>query len=73
MYICICQGITEEQLKAAASQGHGPQEALKKLGVGESCGVCLIEALNSCQFETASPNEKKVPNFSKSHTKSSIR
>lgn len=46
MYICICQGITEDQVKKVAGHSANVDEALKKLGIGESCGICLIDALN---------------------------
>lgn len=47
MYICICRGITEEDLKRVnqAAQGNST-EVLKNLGVGDSCGICLIDALD---------------------------
>ena len=46
MYICICQGITEDQLKSAASHSTSQREVLKRLGVGEGCGTCLLSALD---------------------------
>lgn len=47
MYICICRGITEEDLKRVnqAAQGNST-EVLKNLGVGDTCGICLIDALD---------------------------
>ncbi len=45
MYICICKGITEEQLDKAVSADSKPKEVLKDLGVGDSCGICLIDAI----------------------------
>lgn len=49
MYVCICKGITEEELKGLSQTGMAPREILKKLGVGDSCGICLIEALEGLQ------------------------
>lgn len=45
MYICVCKAITEEKLKEVLRSGHQGPEALKVLGVGDSCGICLIEAM----------------------------
>ena len=62
MYICICKGITEEQLKNAASMGGSDQEILKRLGVGSDCGVCLITALNSINPERPAANNDSLKN-----------
>lgn len=45
MYICICKGITEEQLEKAIKPDAKPSDVLKDLGVGDSCGICLIDAI----------------------------
>jgi bacterioferritin-associated ferredoxin len=52
MYVCICNGITEEMLETASKQGHSDREILNRLGVGNSCGVCVIEALDSMRAKT---------------------
>lgn len=47
MYVCICRGITEEDLKRVNQNAQGnTSEVLKNLGVGDSCGICLIDALD---------------------------
>lgn len=47
MYVCICKGITEEDLKKVHSTSQGNKsEMLKNLGVGDSCGICLIDAID---------------------------
>lgn len=61
MYICICNSITEEQVKQAASSSANAQEALKKLGVGSSCGICLIDALKN--LGVSSHSSKKDESF----------
>ncbi|MCB9060911.1 MAG: (2Fe-2S)-binding protein [Halobacteriovoraceae bacterium] len=43
MYICVCKSITEEMLEKAIKQSNNPTEALKRLGVGDDCGICLYE------------------------------
>ena len=61
MYICVCNAITEEQLLRAKAKSSGPKEVLKHLKVGESCGVCLIEALKNLESSTQNYKEKKKP------------
>ncbi len=45
MIICLCKGITEEDLIRAGSTCSTSQEVIRKLGVAQDCGVCLITAL----------------------------
>ncbi|EQC46238.1 (2Fe-2S)-binding protein [Bacteriovorax sp. Seq25_V] len=62
MYICICNGITEEMLETAAKQSHSEREILNRLGVGNSCGICVIDAiekLNQKNLAKQNNNEKK--------------
>ncbi|OIQ17842.1 MAG: hypothetical protein BM556_10460 [Bacteriovorax sp. MedPE-SWde] len=47
MYVCVCNGITEEMLDTAQKQGLSDREILNRLGVGNSCGVCVIDALDN--------------------------
>lgn len=49
MYICICKGITEEKIRAAMKGTANSHDVLKKLGVGDDCGVCLITAIERLQ------------------------
>lgn len=59
MYICICKGITQEQLEKAVSSDSKPKEVLKDLGVGDSCGICLIDAIERIS-KTKQKNSKKI-------------
>ena len=49
MYICICKGITEEKIKKAMKGTSKTQDVLKKLGVGDDCGTCLVNAIERIQ------------------------
>ena len=49
MYICICKGITEEKIRKAMNETSKAKDVLKKLGVGDDCGVCLISAIERIQ------------------------
>ena len=58
MYICVCRGISEEQLKEKLAKGHSTKEVLLSLGVGDDCGVCLISAIDKLKGIT---NQKNIP------------
>ena len=49
MYVCLCKGITEEMLDQALKRSAKTSDALKHLGVGSDCGICLIEAVEKAQ------------------------
>ena len=40
MYVCLCKGITEQQLQQAVEQGDSYAQIRQKMGVGTDCGCC---------------------------------
>jgi bacterioferritin-associated ferredoxin len=41
MYVCICNGITERDIHAAAAEGATTlQDLSRELGIASSCGKC---------------------------------
>ena len=57
MYVCICEGITEKQIKSAIDSGCSSVRDLRKeLRVARDCGLCLEEVFEmikaSREFET---------------------
>ena len=55
MYACICHQITEQQLEETLQASKGNvNEALRKLKLGQSCGVCLVDALEKVGMQMAS-------------------
>lgn len=66
MYICICNGITEEMLETAAKQSASEKEVLTRLGVGNSCGICVIDALDRMKSKIS--NTKQQFNSTNSST-----
>jgi bacterioferritin-associated ferredoxin len=56
MYVCLCQGITDKQIRAAVASGATTLEAVRHtLGVASQCGQCgdlaseiVSESLESC-------------------------
>ena len=51
MYVCICNGVTESQIREAAANGvRNVAELTMRTGCGASCGSCLdtaVEVLRS--------------------------
>jgi bacterioferritin-associated ferredoxin len=42
MYVCICHGVTEAQIRRAADDGcRDVHELTMRSGAGSSCGSCL--------------------------------
>ncbi len=45
MYVCICNAIREDELRAAARENPGDADAIyERLGKRPQCGQCLDEA-----------------------------
>lgn len=57
MYVCVCNAVTERQIKRAYSEGACSMRALREqLGVAGCCGCCAPaarEVLRRCQAEDA--------------------
>lgn len=46
MYVCLCKGITDRQIKAAIDDGASSLRQLRKaLGVASQCGKCSVMTL----------------------------
>lgn len=62
MYVCICRGITERDIRQAASGGICSIEELsEKMGVGQDCGCCsgyACQVLETLAQRTDSPMSK---------------
>ncbi len=62
MYVCICKGITEKQVREAVTSrnSNNPKEILKALGVGTDCGTCVEDAVKTLIEQSArTPIEMK--------------
>lgn len=45
MYVCLCHGVTDRDVRAAAENGISSMRQLgKELGVGRQCGRCAATA-----------------------------
>jgi bacterioferritin-associated ferredoxin len=62
MYICICKGITEKMLNdSIGTFNRSEEQILKNLGIGDSCGSCVVDALKKIldsQNKLDSKNQK---------------
>jgi bacterioferritin-associated ferredoxin len=63
MYICICNGITERDIREAAAAGARTIKDLQReLGVCAGCGKCASCA-RAVLCETRTPDEFPAPSF----------
>lgn len=62
MYICLCKGITDQDIKDAIKTTSNQQEVIKKLGLASDCGSCFAEALN-----IINESSKNLPQVAKSN------
>ena len=45
MYVCVCNRITDHEIRRAAEDGcHSMRQLGKELGVGQQCGRCTCMA-----------------------------
>jgi len=50
MYVCICNGVTDKQIRAAVATGANSLQQLRdQLGVASQCGGCTDHALSLLQ------------------------
>lgn len=56
MYVCICNRITDKQVRSAIANGAGTlQELRDELGVGSQCGNCIDYTLRLLTTSEPSP------------------
>ena len=59
MYACICHQITEKELEETLHDSNGSvSETLRKLNIGQGCGICLIDAIEKAGMQIASKDTK---------------
>lgn len=52
MYVCLCKGVTDSQIRTAAENGASVREIRDQLGVMTECGKCACltkDIVRSCQ------------------------
>ena len=61
MYVCICNGITEEMVEKVAKTSKSEKEILSRLGIGSSCGICVLDAISKITSQLKNKNSQKTP------------
>lgn len=45
MYVCLCKGVTDSQIRSAVEEGASNLKAVRRqLGVSSQCGKCACDA-----------------------------
>ena len=56
MYVCVCNAITEEQIRQAIADGANSLDDLREaIGLGEQCGKCFEYVRH--HFEVVTPDD----------------
>ena len=56
MYVCLCKGVTDSQIRSAAENGASIREIRDQLGVMTECGKCACvtkDIVRACRKELA--------------------
>ena len=68
MYVCICNGVTERQIREAATAGCTTvAELTMRTGAGANCGSCLDMAMDVLQAAQPAPRDALFPILTLSH------
>jgi bacterioferritin-associated ferredoxin len=63
MYVCLCHGVTDRDIREAAENGVSSMRQLgKELGVGTQCGRCACTARGILR-ESRSPDYMALANL----------
>ena len=51
MYVCLCYGVTADEIRESISNSESLQDMQSKLRVGTCCGCCMkeVEGILSCK------------------------
>jgi bacterioferritin-associated ferredoxin len=62
MYVCLCKGITDSQIRAAIQDGASSfRDVRNSLGVASQCGKCGIQTREILrEFQQDSGNEQEL-------------
>jgi len=64
MYVCICKGITDTQIRAAIAAGASSMRELRNtLGVASQCGKCGVLARDIVRDSLGAPPGEDAPLF----------
>jgi bacterioferritin-associated ferredoxin len=64
MYVCVCKGITDHQIRSAVNSGASSfRQVRNALGVASQCGKCACLAKNIINEAIADNNESSSSNM----------
>ncbi len=56
MYVCVCNGVTDKEIRKAVARGAGTlQELHDRLGVASQCGSCAEHAMSLIEDHSDAP------------------
>lgn len=62
MYVCICNGITDREIRRAAQAGcRSVPEVTIRTGAGANCGSCLDAVASLLEHERAARMRRDLP------------
>jgi bacterioferritin-associated ferredoxin len=61
MYVCICKGISDKDIRKVMTTHQNTKDILKALGVGSDCGQCVHEAIDLIRSEQGSKEFSNTP------------
>lgn len=62
MYICICNAVTEQEIRLAIARGAANLTRLRRdLGVGARCGKCKAHARGLVQEQSRGEASEEIP------------
>ena len=65
MYVCVCQAVTERQIREAAMRGaHTLRDLRRELGIARECGSCAACARDCLREALAAPTVSARPHGS---------
>ena len=68
MYVCLCRGITDNQIRKAVQAGKTEFRQLKQsLEVGAQCGKCVRMAMEIIATEIDKMESEQAPLYTKWH------
>lgn len=57
MYVCLCKGVTDSQIREAVNNGaESMREVREQLGVSTQCGKCVCHARDIVKDTLESPS-----------------
>jgi bacterioferritin-associated ferredoxin len=59
MYVCICNGLNDRRIRAAAAESGSAAEVYKALGCRPQCGRC-VPLVGDIVRESASPASSEI-------------